>query len=73
MSSSEVYEGDFVENEFHGKGKLSFGDGSFYEGDFICGNYHGKGKMTYPDGRVEEGNWENNKFTGNIDALTYSL
>lgn len=32
-----VYEGDFVNDVFHGKGKCSFSDGRYYDGEFVDG------------------------------------
>lgn len=37
------YEGEFYKNEKHGKGKLTFNDGSYYEGYFIRGDPSGYG------------------------------
>jgi hypothetical protein len=32
--SGAIYEGDFVNNQFHGQGKYSWKNNSFYEGQF---------------------------------------
>jgi hypothetical protein len=53
------YEGDLVNDEPHGKGKLTSPDGSSYEGDFADGIPHGKGKKTFANRNVYEGDfWE---------------
>lgn len=33
----DVYEGDFVDDTFQGKGVFRFVDGGVYEGDFVNG------------------------------------
>ena len=35
FASGAVYEGDFVNNKFHGKGKYTWPNGSMYEGNFV--------------------------------------
>ena len=50
-----VEEGDWESDELHGKGKLSYKDGTVYEGDFVHGRPNGKGTITYADGRIYEG------------------
>ncbi|MCL2186500.1 MAG: tetratricopeptide repeat protein [Treponema sp.] len=74
-----VYEGEFFEGSFHGKGTIYYSDGitdksgykfskgDIYEGDWVYGNRTGKGKITYHDGRVLEGNWKDDKL---IDGLS---
>ena len=37
IDKKESYEGEFNENEFHGKGKYYFSNGDIYEGDFEYG------------------------------------
>jgi len=41
-----VYEGDWVDDQFHGQGKYLWTDGSVYEGTFAWGTIHGKGTFT---------------------------
>lgn len=52
-----IYEGDFVDNEFQGKGKRVSGNGDIYEGDFANGKQEGQGKATYSNGETYEGEW----------------
>ena len=65
----DVYEGDFVNGELHGKGKYTWTDSDYepdspreYEGDFAHGKQHGKGKRAWSDGFVKEGNWKNGEL-----------
>ncbi len=41
----------------HGKGTMTYADGSKYEGSWRHGKKHGKGTMTYADGTKHEGEW----------------
>ena len=50
LENGDVYEGEFSENQFNGKGKLTYHSGSIFEGDFVDGIPHGKGKLTKHDG-----------------------
>jgi hypothetical protein len=46
------YEGNFVNDEFHGKGKFTWYEDDImviYEGDFVKGVFQGKGKKTWTD------------------------
>ena len=62
-----MYEGDFADDERHGKGKLldnSCNPGT-YEGDFAFGGVHGKGKWDDKyDGGTYEGDFADGKFHG---------
>jgi len=63
-----IYEGETVNGEPHGKGKLTFNNGSIYEGGFYYDTHEqsvGSGRMTYPDGRTAEGRWRNCEFVEN--------
>ena len=33
-SNCDIYQGDFVDGEIEGRGKLTYSNGSFYEGEF---------------------------------------
>lgn len=61
VDNGTVYEGEFEDNLFSGRGKLSWPDGRVYEGEFKASFMHGTGKHTWPDGRVCEGEFIENK------------
>ena len=42
---------DFVDNIYHGKGKLFKKNVHIYEGDFVNGKYQGKGKFSLKEGK----------------------
>jgi 1-phosphatidylinositol-4-phosphate 5-kinase len=39
----------------HGKGKMTWSDGTYYQGDFANGKTHGEGTRTYPNGDWVQG------------------
>ncbi|CAK4085668.1 unnamed protein product [Aphanomyces euteiches] len=58
------YEGERVNNCFHGQGIATFVNGQVYSGSFCNGRMHGFGKLVWPDGVVYEGNFEYNELSG---------
>lgn len=57
-----VYEGDFKNNEKHGKGIMRQADGSvWYEGEYKQGIPHGLGTLYYPNGAIYQGSWKDGK------------
>ena len=57
------FEGDFVNDNPHGYGKLTWSNG-LYEGHFKDGLWHGKGKMIFADGGSYAGGWREGKKDG---------
>ena len=58
FASGDVYEGEFQENLFRGRGKMTYANGNFYEGEWADDKKHGKGTFTYASGAVEVGCYE---------------
>lgn len=62
------YFGEFLENKFDGKGKITY-EGhdlyNYYEGNFSEGYKHGSGNLIYKDGSCYKGNFDKNNFEGN--------
>ena len=58
-----MYEGELVDGEPTGKGKLIWTSGNVYEGSFRAGQLHGKGKIFYQEGDIFEGEFTNNNKT----------
>ena len=76
-TGSIIYDGEYADEKYHGKGKLNLNDGNTYEGDFIAGVREGRGTYTYADGRKYEGEFKSNQFNGhgtmtNPDGTTAS-
>lgn len=57
-SKDIIYEGQFVEDESHGRGRYFSPKGFMYEGEFCNDMFHGRGAIHYLDGSVEEGCFE---------------
>lgn len=55
LTNGNIYEGNWKDNNWDGKGKLINKEGSIYEGDFIDGKLTGNCKYTFADGRKYEG------------------
>ena len=46
----------------HGKGVLTFADGSQYEGEWRDNTIAGQGTLTFWDGKKYRGEWKDDKF-----------
>lgn len=62
--NGETYIGEFKNDEFHGKGKLIFPDGSFYEGDWANGVKEGEGLIHLANGKIIKGTFVNDNLHG---------
>ena len=58
------YEGQWVEGQISGKGKMVFLSQDIYEGGFSDGMPHGHGEFAYANGNVESAEWENGNRHG---------
>ena len=65
LSNGVIYEGDFIDGEKTGNGKIIFEDKTVYEGGVEKGDLNGKGKMIWTNGYEYEGDFEFNKLCGN--------
>ena len=64
FSSGDVYEGQFVEGKWSGKGRLQYKSGNFYEGEFANNKLEGNGVFTAMNGTVFTGVWKADKAEG---------
>ena len=62
---------EYANGVFHGKGKLTFPDGSVYEGDFKNGKPHGRGIYTTTTQCVREGQFVEGILHGDKCRSTY--
>eukprot|EP00347_Sterkiella_histriomuscorum_P011997 403370285 len=63
--SGSQYNGETNSNgQRHGKGRLTYIDGSFYEGNWVNGKKEGFGLSKSRDGIQYEGNWLNDMKNG---------
>ena len=59
------YDGDFVNNEYEGKGKLIYENGEKYIGEWLNGKKNGKGIEYYKDDSIKyDGDFVNDKYEG---------
>ena len=68
-----VYEGQWVNDRFHGQGSMYWGDGDGeeYVGQWKDGKMDGQGTMTYADGRKYVGQWKDGMCHGQ-GTMTYA-
>eukprot|EP01130_Rhizamoeba_saxonica_P009724 TRINITY_DN3968_c0_g1_i1.p1 TRINITY_DN3968_c0_g1~~TRINITY_DN3968_c0_g1_i1.p1 ORF type:complete len:571 (-),score=103.06 TRINITY_DN3968_c0_g1_i1:489-2177(-) len=59
-----IYEGQMLNSNKHGLGKVTWPDGTYYEGNFYDDKRHGKGRYQWNDGRVYQGEYVNGAREG---------
>ena len=59
-----IYEGDFVEDKYHGRGIMTYANGDKYEGEWKDDLRNGKGKLIYANGEIYEGEFQNDNING---------
>ncbi len=64
LPDSALYEGDYLNGMFHGKGKLVWRNGNIYTGEFYEGLMHGHGKMKFGQGDVYIGSFKDGDWNG---------
>ncbi len=60
-NGGEKYEGEFKDNNIHGRGKYQFASGAIYEGEWVNNKFQGRGTYTWPSGAAYTGTWIENK------------
>lgn len=62
--NKDTYEGEFLANEYNGKGTFIYFDSkNSYQGEFVANKYHGKGTFSYFESKESfKGIFENNVF-----------
>lgn len=61
---NERYEGEFLNDMFHGQGTFYFANGDVYVGQWVENKRSGRGIMYFEDGDRYEGEFLNDKFNG---------
>jgi len=56
--NKRMYEGEWKNGRWNGRGKAIFANGDSYEGQYESDKRHGHGKYTWADGRVYEGHFK---------------
>ena len=59
-----VYEGNWFENQKHGRGTCKWSDGRTYEGEYAFDKKEGYGVFSWPNGKKYEGEWKAGKQHG---------
>ena len=59
-----VYTGQWLDNQKHGKGVMIWENGDKYEGQWRDGKISGRGKCWYRNGNIYEGEWEDGQRHG---------
>ena len=59
-----IYDGEFFNDLYHGKGKLFGENGSYYDGEWKNGLKHGYGVHVKQNGEKYTGNWKNGNYDG---------
>ena len=68
-----IYEGDFINGNMTGKGKMVFSNGLRYEGEWSDDQMMGEGVLNFGDGRVVKGAWvESNLIDGEMFREIYN-
>jgi hypothetical protein len=62
--SGDYYSGEFVDDNYEGKGTMIYGDKSKYEGEWFNDKRHGNGKFTDAKKNTYDGYWQNDKKHG---------
>jgi len=68
-----IYEGSWDQDKMHGKGRLTFSNGTSYEGEFQSNFYQGLGTYTWPDGAQYTGLWQDSKAIGKAEYFDPNL
>ncbi len=63
-ATGDIYEGDFENGHFHGKGKYTWTDGNYYDGDWANGERTGKGTFIWASGARYVGDFVNGECMG---------
>ena len=65
MTKGDFYEGDFVLDKKHGKGRYTSPEGDIYEGEWLDDQVTAKGTYTLANGTTYPGNIVLYNFTSN--------
>ncbi|MEM1054584.1 MAG: PDZ domain-containing protein [Bacteroidota bacterium] len=52
-----IYEGEYANDRYHGRGAMTYTTGTTFVGDWVDGQQHGRGTMTFATGDTFTGTW----------------
>lgn len=64
FANGAIYEGEFFDDLFHGKGKTKLPSGETFEGNFTEGRKNGYGELKKANGDTYVGEFQNDTFHG---------
>ena len=67
FSDKRIYEGEFVNNTFEGKGEYTWPNGNKYKGYFKNNKREGFGIFYFNNGKIYRGIWSEGKLDGEFD------
>ena len=62
--NNTIYEGQFVNEDYNGYGRLIYSNGIYYIGNWLNGQRSGYGKLVDKNGKVYEGIWQQSQYIG---------
>ena len=68
-----IYEGNFSNDEYHGKGRATYENGDIYEGNFSEGLKDGLGVLTETSGAVYNGKWRSGNMLDGCHVSSYPI
>lgn len=63
-ANGDRYDGEWLDDQPHGKGIYRRTSGDCFEGDFVKGRIHGRGRAVYANNDVYEGEWRDDMKHG---------
>ncbi len=69
LQTGLTYDGEWVANQIHGSGVLSWTDGRRYQGSVQSGHLHGQGVLTWPAGQQYSGEFKS--FSPHLVEATF--
>lgn len=63
-AEGDVYDGEWENGVFNGKGTYKLNDGEMFVGEFMGGEYHGEGVLSFCNGDRYEGNFAHDQMSG---------
>jgi hypothetical protein len=64
FTDGSLYEGQFKNRLFHGKGTMKYANGNVYIGNWVKNERVGKDQLTFVNGDQYRGDFKNNQFWG---------
>mmetsp|Transcript_65407 Transcript_65407/g.175478 ORF Transcript_65407/g.175478 Transcript_65407/m.175478 type:complete len:93 (+) Transcript_65407:779-1057(+) len=73
VNTDGVYEGEFKDDRRHGKGTMTYVNGSKYEGSWQAGKKYGQGTLMEADGTIRRGFWRKGRLDGSGSVCAHLI